>query len=104
MSKATDIFVGTSDLHDEDFSCLRTIFTAFYGGFLQPLQYVLGWKRIRGGNIAKPYQQGYTLVKIVPNECSRHLHAMYLSTVVDKAKLDNDAVIRRILHNPVELT
>ena len=37
ISKAMKkMFISIGDLHGEGFSCLGTIFAAFYGGFLQP--------------------------------------------------------------------
>ena len=39
------------DLHGGGFHFLAVVYLLFYGGFLQPLQYALGWKRIRGTDI-----------------------------------------------------
>ena len=50
------VVLGVGDLHGGGFAILNTIYTLFYGGFLQAFQTAMGWKRIRGSDIAKIYQ------------------------------------------------
>ena len=59
------VVIGNRDLHADGFSCLGTIFTAYYGGFLQVFQYDIGWKRINGLDIAKLFQYSEHLVQVV---------------------------------------
>ena len=57
--------LGVGDLHGGGFAILNTIFTLFYGGFLQVFQTAMGWKRVKGSGIAKTYQQAGAIVDIV---------------------------------------
>ena len=78
FSKAMEkMFTSIDDLHGGGFSCLGTIFAAFYGRFFQPFQYALGLRRVQDGNITKSYQHGYDLVQMVANELFRYLHTMH---------------------------
>ena len=57
LSKVLErVVIGNSDLHAGGFSCLGTVFTACYGGFLQVFQYTMGWKRINVLDIDKSFQ------------------------------------------------
>ena len=75
------VVIGNGDLHAGGFSCLGTIFTAYYGGFLQVFQYAMGWKRINGLDIAKSFQYGEHLVQVVSNEVDRNLHYMHITEI-----------------------
>ena len=54
--------LGVGDLHGGGLAILNTVYTLFYGGFLQVFQTAMGWKRIRGSDVAKTYQQATFLV------------------------------------------
>ena len=95
--------LGVGDLHGGCFAILNTIYTVFYGGYLQVFQTSMGWKRIKGGDAVKNYQQAGSLVNIVYIEVMRGLHYMYAScyykdrtndiTGVDPHKLAVDIVL-----------
>ena len=71
---------GVGDLHGGGFAILNTVYTVFYGGFLQALQTAMGWKRINGSDIAKTYQPTGSLVSIVYTEAMRGLHYLHASS------------------------
>ena len=73
------VVLGVGDLHGGGFAILNTIYTVFYGGYLQAFQTAMGWKRINGGDVAKTYQQAGSLVEIVYTEVMRNLHYMHAS-------------------------
>ena len=71
------VVLGVGDLHGGGFAILNTIYTVFYGGYLQAFQTAMGWKRIKGGDVAKTYQQAGSLVDTVYTEVMRGLHTMH---------------------------
>ena len=81
------VILGVGDLHGGGFAILNCIYTVFYGGFLQAFQAALGWKRIKGSDVAKTYQQCSSLVDMVYNEVLRGLHYKHAAQYV---KSDND--------------
>ena len=95
------VVIGNGDLHAGGFSCLGTIFTAYYGGFLQVFQYAMGWKRINGLDIAKSFQYGEHLVQVVSNEVERNLHYLHVN------EISKDITVKALLDDlsdkPVEL-
>ena len=54
----------------------------YYGGFLQPIQHALGWKRIRGNDVAKTYQQCASLAIIVLGEVERGVYGIFVQDMV----------------------
>ena len=76
------IVLGVGDLHGGGFAILNTIYTLFYGGFLQVFQTAMGWKRIKGSGIVKTYQKATSLVEIVYTEVMRSLHYMHAASFV----------------------
>ena len=95
------VVIENSDLHAGGFSCLGTIFTAYYGGFLQLFQYTMGWKRINGLDITKSFQYGEHLVQVVSNEVERNLHYLHVN------EISKDITVKALLDDlsdkPVEL-
>ena len=77
--------LGVNGLHGDGFSMLNTIFTLFYGGFLQVFQTAMGWKQIKGSDIAKIYQQQKSLVNIVYIEVLRVLHYMHVASFISSS-------------------
>ena len=77
------VVLGVGDLHGGGFAILNTIYTVFYGGYLQVFQTAMGWKRIKGGDVAKTYQQAGSLVDTVYTEVMRGLHYMHASYYYD---------------------
>ena len=69
--------LGVGDLHGGYFAILNTIYTVFYGGYLHAFQTAMGWKRTKGGNVSKTYQQAESLVDTVYIEVVRELHTMH---------------------------
>jgi hypothetical protein len=66
------------DLHGGGIHFLSVSYLLFYGGFLQPLQYALGWKRIRGTDVTKTYQQCAALALLVLGELERGLYGRFI--------------------------
>jgi hypothetical protein len=56
------------DLHSR-FHTLDTLYRLFYGGFLQPIQQHLPWKKICGTDVTKLYEQCHLLIMTVYEEC-----------------------------------
>jgi hypothetical protein len=66
------------DLHGGCFHFLSAIYSLFYGSLIQPIQILLGWKRIRGSDVTKCYQQAAGLALMASTEFERHLfHAFF---------------------------
>ena len=80
------VVLGVGDLHGGGFAILNTIYTVFYGGYLQAFQTGMGWKRIKGSDIAKTYQQAGSLVDLVYTEVMRGLHYMHAEYYYDYQK------------------
>ena len=59
------VVLGVGDFYGGGFAILNTIYNVFYGGYLQVFQPPMGWKQIKGGGVAKTYQQAGSLVNIV---------------------------------------
>ena len=67
------------DLHGGCFHFLGAIYTLFYGCIIQPVQTsLLGWKRIKGSDVTKCYQQAAGLVLMISDEIERHLVCEFL--------------------------
>ena len=45
------------DLHGGCFQILSAIYSLYYGALIQPIQALVGWKRIKGSDVTKCYQQ-----------------------------------------------
>ena len=41
------VVLGVGDLHGDGFANLNTIYTVFYGGYLQAFQTAIGWRQVR---------------------------------------------------------
>jgi hypothetical protein len=66
------------DLYGGCFHFLSAVYSLFYGSLIQPIQILLGWKRIRGSDVTKCYQQAAGLALMASNEVERHLfHAFF---------------------------
>jgi hypothetical protein len=79
------------DLHGGCFHFLSAIYSVFYGALLQPIQSVLGWKRIKGNDVTKCYQQAAGLALLVGTEIDRLLIALYIHEVIT-GKVPGDIV------------
>ena len=60
------------DLHGR-FHMLDAIYRIFYGCFLQPIQTMLGWKKLNGTDVIQTYDQCHRLADLVYVEVSRVL-------------------------------
>ena len=69
------------DLHGGGFHIMQVVYNLFYGTILQKIQAVLKWKRIRGSNVSKCYQQSTSLALIVSTEVERHLLTEYMKHI-----------------------
>jgi hypothetical protein len=67
----------SGDLHF-CFSFLGTVYIPFYQGFLQPIQALLGWKKIDATYIAQTYQTGSDFVFLVSGVCEKLLYDLFL--------------------------
>ena len=72
----------TGDLHGGRFHFLAAIYSLFYGAFIQFVQILLGWKRIRGSDVTKCYQQAAGLVLMGADEVEKILVSAYLNDVL----------------------
>ena len=95
------VIIGNGHLHAGGFSCLGTIFTAYYGGFLQVFQYAMGWKRINGLDIEKYFQYGEHLVQVVSNDVDRNLHYLHITEIYKNDTVKE--IINNLQDKPVEL-
>jgi hypothetical protein len=88
FSKAmTRVLMIPGDLHGGGFHFLATVYLLYYGGLLQPLQYALGWKRIRGSDVTKTYQQCAALALLALGEIERGLYGAFIADIVSKQGL-----------------
>ena len=76
----------TGDLHGGNFHFLSAVYTVFYGALIQPIQTLLGWKRIRGTDVTKCYQQAAGLAILISDIIKKHLFDEFFIS------LDNDAL------------
>ena len=84
------IVMVPGDLHGGDFHFLMVIFHLFYGGFLQVIQVALGWKKIRGTDVTKTYEQLAQLAIIVLTEVERQLYATFITNLDETTEFDED--------------
>ena len=63
----------TGDLHGGNFHFLAAVYSVFYGSLIQPIQTLLGWKRIRGTDVTKCYQQAAGLAILISDIIKKHL-------------------------------
>ena len=69
------------DLHGGGIHIMQVVYNLFYGTILQKIQTVLKWKRIRGSDVTKCYQQSTSLALIVSTEVERHLLTEYIKHI-----------------------
>ena len=74
----------TGDLHGGCFHFLSAIYSLFYGSLIQFMQILLGWKRIRGSDVTKCYQQAAGLVLMICDEFDKKLMAYFLHIVQEE--------------------
>jgi hypothetical protein len=72
------------NLHGGGFHFLAVVYLLYYGGFLQAIQFALGWKRIRGSDVTKTYQQCASLALLVLGEVERGLYRTFISNLVSE--------------------
>lgn len=103
MAKALErVVIGNRDLHAGGFSCLGTIFSAYYSVFLQVFQYTMGWKIINGLDIAKSFQYGEHLVQVVLNEVDRILYYLHITEISNDVNLKE--ILKELADKAVELS
>ena len=68
----------TGDLHGGCFHFLSAIFALYYGSLIQPIQTLLGWKRIKGSDVTKCYQQAAGLALMISHELERQYLGAYM--------------------------
>jgi hypothetical protein len=75
LSKALDQCVALpGNLHGGGFHFLVVVYNLYYGGFIQPIQTDLGWKRILGKDVTQCYQQVAGLITMILLKVERHLY------------------------------
>jgi len=77
----------TGDLHGGLFHFLSATYSLFYPCLIQPLQQLLGWKRICGSDVTKCYQQAAGLTSMIADELERQFLAAYFEDVCDNNEL-----------------
>ena len=85
------------DLHGGCFHFLSAIYSLYYGALIQPIQALVGWKRIKGTDVTKCYQQAAGLAIMIASELEKNLLNAYMHEVW----LDGDATTRmNEINNP----
>ena len=85
MSKAlAQVITVPGDLHGGLFHFLNAIFSLFFTSLIQPVQKILGWKRLQGKDVSKCYQQAAGLATMISTELERNLLHKFVSCI------DND--------------
>lgn len=69
------------DLHGGCFHFLSAIYSIFYAALLQPIQTLLGWKKICGTDVSKCYQQAAGMALMIGTEIDRMLISAYLHSM-----------------------
>ena len=67
----------TGDLHGGLFHFLSATYSLFYPCLIQPVQQLLGWKRICGSGVTECYQQAAGLTTMIADELERQFLAAY---------------------------
>ena len=78
------------DLHGGCFHFLSAIYSLYYGALIQPIQALVGWKRIKGTDVTKCYQQAAGLAIMIASELEKNLLNAYMHEVW----MDRDATTR----------
>jgi hypothetical protein len=79
LRKAMDrTMLAAGYLHAHGFHALGPVHAVHFGGFIQPMQTALGWKRIEHSKVKKCYEQAAFLVLLMLNECKRQPHDAFL--------------------------
>jgi hypothetical protein len=85
FSKAINrVVMVPGDLHGGGFHFLAVTFLLYYGGFLQPIQFALGWNRIRGSDVTKTYQQSASLAILVLGEVERGMYYAFVKDLMNE--------------------
>ena len=69
------------DLHGGCFHFLSAIYTLYYAALIQPIQALIGWKRIKGTDVTKCYQQAAGLAMMITGELEKHLFHHYTNEI-----------------------
>jgi len=72
------VYMLPGDLHGGRFHTLGPVYSLFYGGFLQPIQLALGYKRISNKKVEKTFEQASILVLRVRQETERAMYDAFL--------------------------
>jgi hypothetical protein len=70
---------------------LNLLYNFFYGGFMQPVQTLLGWRRIRK-DVTTRYQYCACLATLMHEECTRLLYVTWLKDLVSKGSVLSDVL------------
>ena len=72
------------DLHGGSFHFLSAIYSLYYAALIQPIQALIGWKRIKGTDVTKCYQQATGLAMMITGELEKHLFHHEISGDLDE--------------------
>jgi hypothetical protein len=82
VAKALDrLVLVVGDLHGGGFHFLGAVYSLFYGAFMQPAQFTIGWKRIKGLDVTKNYQQSAALATMMLGEVERGLYQAFIYNI-----------------------
>jgi hypothetical protein len=78
LTALENVYMLPGDLHGGRFHTLGPVYSLFYGGFLQPIQIALGYKRINNKKVEKTFQQASVFVLRVLYEAERAMYDAFL--------------------------
>ena len=77
----------TGDLYGVLFHFILAGYYIFYPSLIQPVQHLLGWKRICGSYVTKCYQQSADLTTMIADELTRWVLIAYFDHACHDAEL-----------------
>ena len=76
----------TGNLHGGCFHFLASGYSLFYASLIEPIQTLLGWKRISGTDVTKCYQHAAGIALLIADELEKNLYTEYLLHVINDDK------------------
>ena len=73
----------TGDLHGGCFHFLAAGCSLFYASLIQPIQNLLGWKRISGTDVTHFYQQASGIALLIVDELQKNLYTEYFLHIIN---------------------
>ena len=69
------------DLHGGCFHFLSAIYSLYYAALIQPIQALISWKRMKGTDVTKCYQQAAGLLMMITGELEKQLFHHYSNEI-----------------------